>query len=182
MYRGKSVSANVTNPLISGTTCIETLQIKDQQLNKMSLFIQTTETSRLEYAGNIWWDTVNLNVCWDGCVFREKLKRVLRYFCLMSEFTLAAYIHDKPDKMINDETKTQAKHLNSFCSSLFNKLLQTKQKKETFPCLKKRKRKVNPHLWAALLIFPLISTTSTELSSGWGHRVTWKHFSKSYSV
>lgn len=59
MYRGKSERAeHMTCPLISETTCIETLQIHPQQLNKNSVFIQQTHSfrpQRLKYAGNIWW-------------------------------------------------------------------------------------------------------------------------------
>ncbi len=115
---------------------------------------------------------IYLNVCWGGFGFRERLKRVLRYFCLMSEFTLDAYIHNT---IINNEKQSTKGPHNSSQSSHFKMLfetlsllLQTKHKCETNfdvkKCLKSKSQKdltSASHLWAALLIFPLISTMST---------------------
>lgn len=149
---------HMTSPLISETTCIETLQIKPQQLNKNYLFIQQTHSFRplrLQYAGDIWWDIVNLNVCWGGFVLREKLNRVLRYFCLMSEFTLAAYIHNK---MINDEKqKSKGPHDSSHSSyfkthfKILSLLLQTKHKCKNWR--KKNRQKIRHQLHIYELLF-----------------------------
>ncbi len=92
---------------------------------------------------------IYLNVCWGGFGFRERLKRVLRYFCLMSEFTLDAYIHNT---IINNEKQStegphnssQSSHFKMLFETLFL-LLQTKHKCQTNfevkKCLKSKSQK-----------------------------------------